>query len=97
MNGYLPETTSYFIESYIPHWLTRDDAYKQALVNRLEKLMDMQDFTAVSDVELFLVDSPDCPPEPGMVTIRAEVRVKEFDIQVPLTDQATSIPEDVNA
>jgi hypothetical protein len=80
--------TLYYAESYIPAWLAHDRGYTAALKYRIESMMKMEDFNVKEIGEPFIMPTPDCEPAPGMVTIRVEAIVTEFDCEVPMDDEA---------
>ncbi len=80
------DTTLYVRESYVPEYLTKSESYMFAFQDRLRALMEMQDFTILELGEPYILATPDCQPAPGMVTVRVEALVREFDGEVPMDD-----------
>lgn len=69
----------YWLESYVPAWIARDESYRYAFRERLVQMMEMRDYEVREICEPFVHETPDCPPPPGLVTIRVECIAREFD------------------
>lgn len=76
-----------YIESYIPSWLARDAGYLEGFKQRLEALMQMQDYDIIHLGEPKVIDTYACPPAPGMCTMRVEAVVSEFDCVLPMSEE----------
>jgi hypothetical protein len=79
------DTSLYFREAYVPEYLAHSESYMYAFRDRLKSLMEMQDYSIVQLGEPFILSTPDCPPAPGMVTVRVEAVVREFDSVIPMS------------
>lgn len=72
----------YYIDSYVPSYLASDNAYGQALRDRIQALMEMQEWSVIEINGPRILQTPDCPPPPGMVTVRVGALVSEFDTEI---------------
>ncbi|WP_406170316.1 hypothetical protein OIE52_39275 [Streptomyces canus] len=73
--------TSYYIESLVPSWLMHDGGYRAALTQHLRDRLTMQGYEIVAPIRI-RPESGQVPPPVGMVMLRVETEVEEFDIEV---------------
>jgi hypothetical protein len=83
----MSEQSLYYLESFVPSWLTQDAGYVAAFKTRLKDLMEMQEFAVDEIDEPFVKKTPDCPSMPGMCVFRVEATVREYDVDVPDEDE----------
>ncbi|MFE3484802.1 hypothetical protein [Streptomyces griseus] len=73
--------TGYYYESLAPTWLHHDSGYRAALTQHMRDRMALQGFEIVAPIRIRQV--PDGVPAPvGMVLLRVDTEVEEFDIEV---------------
>lgn len=77
----------YFLETFVPVWLTNDPGYQSAFQDRLRSLMEMREYTVDYISTPVITNTPDCPPAPGMCTMRVEAVVSEFDCVLPMSEE----------
>ena len=73
--------TSYYIESLVPSWLVHDGGYRAALTQHLRDRLTMQGYEIVAPIRI-RPETGQVPPPVGMVMLRVETEVEEFDIEV---------------
>ena len=73
--------SSYYIESLVPSWLVHDGGYRAALTQYLRDLLTMQGYEIVAPIRI-RPETGQVPPPVGMVMLRVETEVEEFDIEV---------------
>ena len=73
--------SSYYIESLVPSWLMHDGGYRAALTQHLRDLLTVQGYEIVAPIRI-RPESGQVPPPVGMVMLRVETEVEEFDIEV---------------
>ncbi|MFE9064922.1 hypothetical protein [Streptomyces violaceusniger] len=73
--------TTYYLESLVPSWLLHDSGYRNALQQHLLDRIKLQGYEPVTPVRIR--EAPgEVPPPVGMLLLRAEVQVEEFDVEV---------------
>ncbi|MFD4830148.1 hypothetical protein ACFWPV_09875 [Streptomyces uncialis] len=73
--------TAYYSDSLVPAWLANDSGYRAALSQYLRACLTLQGYEIVAPVTVR--PQPDALPVPvGMVILRAETEVEEFDVEV---------------
>ncbi|MFD9223804.1 hypothetical protein ACFWDI_28325 [Streptomyces sp. NPDC060064] len=75
--------STYFFESLAPSWLTHDGGYRAALTQHMRDRMELQGYEIVGPIRIIQVRG-EVPAPVGMVLLRIEVEVEEFDIEVPM-------------
>lgn len=73
--------SSFFLESLVPSWLVHDGGYRAALTQHLRDRLELQGYDIVAPIRL-RPDTGQVQPPVGMVMLRAETEVEEFDIEV---------------
>jgi hypothetical protein len=73
--------TSYYIESLVPSWLVHDGGYRAALTQHMRDRLGMQGYEIVAPIRI-RPHSGQVPPPVGMVMLRVETEVEEFDVEV---------------
>lgn len=73
--------TVYYIESLVPSWLVHDGGYRNALTQHLRDRITLQGYEIVAPIRI-RHESGQVPPPIGMVMLRAETEVEEFDVEV---------------
>lgn len=73
--------STYLIESLVPSWLMHDGGYRQALTNHLRDRLELQGYEVVSPICIRPVEG-NVPPPVGMLMLRVETTVEEFDFEV---------------
>lgn len=73
--------TTYWIESLTPSWLLHDSGYRNALQQHLLDRIKLQGYEPVTPVRI-RQSAEEVPPPVGMLLLRAEVTVEEFDVEV---------------
>lgn len=73
--------SSHYIESLVPSWLMHDGGYRAALTQHLRDRLTMQGYEIVAPIRI-RPESGQVPPPVGMVMLRVETEVEEFDIEV---------------
>jgi hypothetical protein len=73
--------SSHYIESLVPSWLMHDGGYRAALTQHLRDLLAVQGYEIVAPIRI-RPDNGQVPPPVGMVMLRVETEVEEFDIEV---------------
>jgi hypothetical protein len=71
----------YYIESLVPSWLMHDGGYRAALTQHLRDRLTMHGYEIVAPIRI-RPDNGQVPPPVGMVMLRVETEVEEFDIEV---------------
>lgn len=84
----MTEQSLYYLESFIPSWLVRDASYIEAYRDRIQALMEMQDYEVDEITMPSVIETPNCPTVPGMCVLRVEALVREYDIEVPMDEDA---------
>ncbi|WP_445520447.1 hypothetical protein [Streptomyces sp. NEAU-174] len=69
------------IESLVPSWLLHDSGYRNALQQHLLDRIAIQGYEPVTPVRIRQAPG-EVPPPVGMILLRAEVTVEEFDVEV---------------
>jgi hypothetical protein len=75
------DQTTYGFESLAPSWLMHDGGYRAALTQHMRDRMGLQGYTIVSPIRIGDAGG-DVPPPVGMILLRVEVEVEEFDVEV---------------
>lgn len=78
--------TGYYIESLVPSWLVHDGGYRAALTQHLRDRLMLQGYEIVAPIRIRR-DDGDVPPPVGMVMLRVETEVEEFDVEVDDEDE----------
>jgi hypothetical protein len=73
--------TPYFYESLAPTWMLHDGGYRAALTQHMRDRMQVQGWEIVAPIRIRDAGG-DVPPPVGMVLLRVETEVEEFDIEV---------------
>lgn len=71
----------YYLNSFVPSWLQHDGGYRAALTQHLRDRLTMQGYEIVAPIRIRR-DDGDVPPPVGMVMLRVETEVEEFDVEV---------------
>lgn len=71
----------YYIESLVPAWLMHDGGYRAALTQHLRDRLTLQGYEIVAPIRI-RTEHGQVPPPVGMLMLRAETEVEEFDIEV---------------
>ncbi|NEB70301.1 hypothetical protein G3I39_25070 [Streptomyces fulvissimus] len=75
--------TGYYYESLAPAWLHHDSGYRAALTQHMRDRMALQGFEIVSPIRIQqLLAAGGVPAPVGMVLLRIETEVEEFDVEV---------------
>lgn len=77
--------TAYYIESLVPSWLVHDGGYRAALTQHLRDRLTSQGYEIVAPIRIRPTEG-DVPPPVGMLMLRAETEVEEFDAEVDDAD-----------
>lgn len=75
------DRTTYHFESLAPSWLMHDGGYRAALTQHMRDRMSLQGYTIVSPIRIRDARG-DVPPPVGMILLRVETDVEEFDVEV---------------
>lgn len=73
--------STYCIESLVPSWLVHDGGYRAAITQHLRDRLTLQGYEIVAPIRI-RPDQGQVPPPVGMVMLRVETEVEEFDIEV---------------
>lgn len=73
--------TTCWVESLVPSWLLHDTGYRNALQQHLIDRITVQGYEPAGHVRIRQADSP-VPPPVGMLLLRVECAVEEFDAEV---------------
>lgn len=73
--------TTYGYESLAPSWLAHDGGYRAALTQHMRDRMALQGYEIVAPIRIRDAKG-DVPPPVGMILLRVETEVEEFDIEV---------------
>lgn len=73
--------STYCIESLVPAWLYHDGGYRAALTRHLRDRLELQGYEIVAPIRIRTADG-DVPPPVGMLMLRAETQVEEFDVDM---------------
>lgn len=73
--------TTYHFESLAPSWLAHDGGYRAALTQHMRDRMALQGYEIVAPIRIRDANG-DVPPPVGMILLRVETEVEEFDIEV---------------
>ncbi|MGW8679650.1 hypothetical protein ACWGNN_01025 [Streptomyces sp. NPDC055817] len=73
--------SAFYIESLVPSWLVHDGGYRAALTQHLRDRLKLQGYDIVAPIRI-RPDEGQVPPPVGMVMLRAETEVEEFDVDV---------------
>jgi hypothetical protein len=73
--------TTYGLESLVPAWLIHDSAYRAALTQHLRDRLEHQGYEITGAVRIRHVTG-DIPPPVGMLMLRVETQVEEFDLDM---------------
>jgi hypothetical protein len=73
--------STFHLESLVPSWLIHDGGYRAALTQHLRDRLALQGYDIVAPIRL-RPDDGQVPPPVGMVMLRAETEVEEFDVEV---------------
>lgn len=73
--------SSYYIESLVPSWLVHDGGYRAALTQHLRDRLAMQGYEIVAPIRI-RPEAGQVPPPVGMVMLRVETEIEEFDVEV---------------
>ncbi|MGW1950120.1 hypothetical protein ACWCRC_38175 [Streptomyces sp. NPDC001940] len=73
--------SAFYVESLVPSWLVHDGGYRAALTQHLRDRLTLQGYDIVAPI-LIRPDEGQVPPPVGMVMLRAETEVEEFDVEV---------------
>ncbi len=71
----------HYIESLVPSWLVHDGGYRNAITQHLRDRLIMQGYEIVAAIRIRPADGQ-VPPPVGMVMLRVETEVEEFDVEV---------------
>ena len=75
--------TGYYYDSLAPAWLFHDGGYRAALTQHMRDRMELQGYEIVAPVRITqLLASGGAPAPVGMVLLRVETEVEEFDVEV---------------
>ncbi|MFE7237195.1 hypothetical protein [Streptomyces sp. NPDC057580] len=73
----------YGFESLAPSWLAHDGGYRAALTQHMWDRMELQGYEIIAPIRIRQMLASDGTPAPvGMVLLRVETEVEEFDIEV---------------
>lgn len=70
-----------YLESLVPSWLLHDGGYRHALTQHLRDRLELQGYEVVAPIRIKPVSGDVLPPV-GMLMLRAETEVEEFDVEV---------------
>lgn len=73
--------TTCWIDSLVPSWLLHDSGYRNALQQHLVDRLAAQGYEPAGPVRIIQSETP-VPPPVGMLMLRAETVVEEFDVEV---------------
>jgi hypothetical protein len=73
--------STYWIESFVPAWLVHDGGYRAALTQHLRDRLERQGYEIVAPIRIRPVEGDVAPPV-GMLMLRAETQVDEFDVDM---------------
>lgn len=73
--------STYGLESFIPAWLIHDGGYRAALTQHLRDRLDAQGYEIVAPIHIRTLKGDVTPPV-GMLMVRAETQVEEFDVDM---------------
>jgi hypothetical protein len=73
--------TTHTVDSLVPSWLQHDSGYRQALSGYLAARIAAQGDEPATPIRIRRAETP-VPPPVGMVLLRAETQVEDFDIEV---------------
>ncbi|MEU1787103.1 hypothetical protein ABZ553_14760 [Streptomyces sparsogenes] len=73
--------TTCWVESLVPSWLLHDSGYRNALQQHLVDRIAVQGYEPAGPVRIRQADNP-VPPPVGMLLLRVETVVEEFDVEV---------------
>ncbi|MEU1272993.1 hypothetical protein [Streptomyces sp. NPDC005799] len=73
--------TGYYLESLVPSWLMHDGGYRAALTQHLRDRLQLQGYEIVAPIRIRPAQG-DVPPPVGMLMLRAETEVEEFDVEI---------------
>lgn len=73
--------TTYGLESFVPAWLIHDGGYRAALTQHLRDRLEYQGYEITGPVRIGHV-TDDVPPPVGMLMLRVETQVDEFDLDM---------------
>lgn len=73
--------TGYYLNSLVPSWLQHDGGYRTALTQHLRDRLTLQGYEIAAPIRIRR-DDGDVPPPVGMVMLRVETEVEEFDVEV---------------
>lgn len=74
-------SSTYSLESFIPAWLIHDGGYRAALTQHLRDRLEAQGYEVVAPIRIRTVKGDVAPPV-GMLMVRAETQVEEFDVDM---------------
>ncbi|ARX81534.1 hypothetical protein SMD44_00932 [Streptomyces alboflavus] len=73
--------STYWIESLVPSWLLHDGGYRHALTQHLRARLEHHGYDVDAPIRIKPVTGDVSAPV-GMLMLRAETEVVEFDIEV---------------
>ncbi|MET9517427.1 hypothetical protein [Streptomyces sp. NPDC002994] len=73
--------STYGFESLVPSWLMHDGGYRAGLTQHMRDRMELQGYNVVGPVRIRDAGG-DVPPPVGMILLRVETTVEEFDVEV---------------
>lgn len=73
--------TTCYLDSLVPSWLLHDSGYRNALQQHLTDRIAVHGYEPATPVRIRQAPS-DVPPPVGMLLLRAEVQVEEFDVDM---------------
>jgi hypothetical protein len=73
--------TRYGYESLAPTWLHHDAGYRAALTQHMRDRMAVQGYEIVAPIRIREAGG-DVPAPVGMILLRVETEVEEFDVEV---------------
>lgn len=73
--------TTYCLESLVPAWLIHDGGYRAAITQHLRDRLERQGYEITAPIRIRQV-TDDVPPPVGMLMLRVETQVEEFDVDM---------------
>lgn len=73
--------STYGVDSFIPAWLIHDGGYRAALTQHLRDRLEAQGYEIVAPIHIRVLKEGVVPPV-GMLMVRAETQVEEFDVDM---------------